>query len=210
MRAQRQNLQRSQSNVGLISRNQSPFRSRQNFSLDLPFYRTQNACSPSITIALVSTQDSFGPIRAKAAQGQLVIVRPDGQFLLLPALRKENIKADMVAGVERMLPSTTKRNVAVIADMTWTGGEAPSLQTANQAIPFFGMLLGFACIGHSVWIFDGSADVFESGCREADVLIVDTTRIAALTSDWQPKAARVMRYPQILLHDRATYQLRKP
>src|SRR5579864_5171964 len=45
MRAQRQNLQRSQWNVGWISRNQSPFRSRQNFFLDLPFYRTQNATS---------------------------------------------------------------------------------------------------------------------------------------------------------------------
>jgi hypothetical protein len=45
MRAQRQNLQRSQWNVGWISRNQSPFRSRRNFFLDLPFYRTQNGHS---------------------------------------------------------------------------------------------------------------------------------------------------------------------
>jgi hypothetical protein len=75
---------------------------------------------------------------------------------------------------------------------------------------FSACFIGFASIGHSVWIFDGSADVFESGCREADVLIVDSARLAALSSDWQHKAAKVMRNPQILLHDRATYQLRKP
>lgn len=158
----------------------------------------------------MNDQDTFEPVRAKAAQGQLVIVRPDGQFLLLPALRKENVKAEMVAGVERMLPSSNKRNIAVIGDTTWAANATPSLQSANQAIPFFGMLMGFACIGHSVWIFDGSADVFESGCRDADVLIVDSARVATLASDWQPNAAKVMRNPQILLHDRATYQLRKP
>jgi hypothetical protein len=102
----------------------------------------------------------------------------------------------MVAGVERMLPSTTKRNVAVIGDTTWATGAAPSLQTANQAIPFFGMLMGFVSIGHSVWIFDGSTDVFESGCREADVLIVDSARLAALCPDWQRGAVKVMRNPK--------------
>ncbi len=157
----------------------------------------------------MTTQDNFEQVRAKAAQGQLVIVRADGQFLLLPALRKDNVRAEMVAGVERMLPSTTKRNVAVIGDTTWATGAVPSLQTANQAIPFFGMLMGFACIGHSLWIFDGSADVLESGCSEADVLIVDSARLAALPSDWQRSAVKVMRNPQILVHDRATYQLRK-
>jgi hypothetical protein len=140
----------------------------------------------------VNTRDNFESVRAKAAQGQLVIVRPDGQHLLLPALRKENLKAEMVAGVERMLPSTTKRNVAVIGDTTWAAGATPSLQTANQAIPFFGMLMGFACIGHSVWIFDGSADVFEPGCREADVLIVDSARLATLSSDWQQPHLRAV------------------
>ena len=89
-------------------------------------------------------------------------------------------------------------------------GATPRLQAANQAIPFFGMLMGLSCIGHSVWIFDGSASVLESGCREADVLIVDSVRLSDLSSDWQGSAVKVMRNAQILVHDRATYQLRKP
>jgi hypothetical protein len=70
--------------------------------------------------------------------------------------------------------------------------------------------MGFTSIGHSVWIFDGTASVFESGCREADVLIVDSARLTVLPADWQGSAAKVMRNPQILVHDRSNYQLRKP
>jgi hypothetical protein len=68
--------------------------------------------------------------------------------------------------------------------------------------------MGFTSIGHSVWIFDGAA--VESGSREADVLIVDSACVTTLPADWQDSAAKVMRSPQILVHDRASFQLRKP
>ena len=85
----------------------------------------------------VGGEDTFEPVRAKAALGQLVIVRPDGQYLFLPALHKDRVGAEMVATVERMLALTTRRIVAVIGDTTWATGDAPTLQTANHAIPFF-------------------------------------------------------------------------
>jgi hypothetical protein len=163
-----------------------------------------------VTILAVIDEEKFKAVRAKAAQGQLVVVRPDGQYLLLPALRKDSVSAEMVASVQRMMPSTVKRNVAAIGDTTWAAGKAPKLETANRAIPFFGLLMGLTSIGHSVWIFDGAANEFESGCCEADVLIVDSARLTALSIDWQGNAARVMRSPQILVHDRASYRLRKP
>lgn len=136
-----------------------------------------------------------------------MVVRPDGKCLVLPALRKDRVRAEMVAAVERMVPSTTKRNVAVIGETSWAAGDAPTLQTATHAIPFFGLLMGFTSVGHSVWIFD--VNVFESGCREADVLIVDSACLTTLSAQWQSDAARVMRNPQILVHDRATYKLRE-
>jgi hypothetical protein len=46
--------------------------------------------------------------------------------------------------------------------------------------------------------------------RDADVLIVDSARLTGLSTDWQGTAAKEMRYPQILVHDRASFQLRKP
>ena len=170
--------------------------------------------------AALQNEERFKQVRTKAAQGLLVMVRPDGRYLLIPALRKENVKAESVAAVERIIPSTTKRNVAVIGDTNWGAVGGPDLRllngagrdqlirAANEAIPFFGILAGFASIGHSVWIFDGADDILESGCREADVLIVDSASLARLPSGWQDKARGVMRKPQILVHDRASYQLR--
>jgi hypothetical protein len=157
-----------------------------------------------------TSEDKFEPVRTKAAQGHLVVVRSDGSYLLLPALRTGAVKAEMVAAVERMIPSTTKRNVAAIADTTWANAETPTLQAASHAVPFFGLLMGFTSIGHSVWLFDGADNMFESGCRQADVLIVDSARVSALPSAWQCDAATVMRNPDILVHDRTTHELRKP
>jgi hypothetical protein len=154
-------------------------------------------------------EDRFKEVRA-AARGQLVIVRPDGRWLLLPALQKDAVSPDRVAAVERMMPSQTSRNVAIIGDVSWAAGDNPTLQAANHAIPFFGLLMGLACIGHSVWIFDGGADVLEAGCREADVLIVDSACLRTLSRDWQGTAAKVMRNPEILIHDRVSYKLRRP
>ena len=159
--------------------------------------------------AKLSKEEIFKQVRAKAAQGQLAIVRPDGKYLFIPAPRRENAKPDAVAGVEGILPSTAKRNVAIIGDTTWTMADAPDMRGANEAIPFFGLLMGFASIGHSVLIFDGADDVLEPGCRDADVLIVDSALLTRLSCGWQDKAARVMRNIQILVHDRASYQLRK-
>lgn len=88
-------------------------------------------------------EDQFKVVRA-AASGQLVIVRPDGQWLLLPALRKDAVSPRRVAAVERMMPSQTKRNVAVIGEVIWAAGDIPTLQAANHAIPIFGPLMGLA------------------------------------------------------------------
>ena len=151
----------------------------------------------------------FAAIRAKAQAGNLVIVRPDGRQTRLPA-QTGAMPADAIAGVERLLPSKVKRNVAVIARTAWAAGAELSLATANQAIPFFGMLMGFGAIGHAVWIFDFAGPAgLTAGCQDADVVIVDSARLEALPPDWRSHAARAMRGRQILVHDRATYQLRK-
>ncbi len=155
-------------------------------------------------------ENTFEAVRTTAAQGRLVILRPDGQYLLWPALQVDRVKPEAVASVERMIPSTIKRNVAAIGDTSWANAEEPTPQAASQAVPFFGLLLGFTSIGHAVWLFDGEANAFEPGCRQADVLIVDSAHLSILPPDWQAVAARVMRNPQILVHDRTTYQLKRP
>ena len=88
----------------------------------------------------------------------------------------------------------------MIADTAWAEESSPSIQ-ATQAIPFFGMLMGFTLIGHSVWVFNGAANVLSSGCQSADLLIVDSASLANLASKWQSIAQPAMRNP-------ATYALR--
>jgi hypothetical protein len=75
--------------------------------------------------------------------------------------------------------------------------------------PFFGILLGSACIGHAVWVFEGHASALAAGRREADVLIVDGGMVPYLTKDWARLAGSVMRHREIYVHDRATYAIRR-
>ena len=153
---------------------------------------------------------AFAPVRQRAAQRQLVIVRPDGRQLTLAAVAKEKAPPSAVAAVERMLPSSVQRNVAAIGDTAWAMAEKPNLAEAGSAVPFFGMLMGFASIGHAVWLFDAATTpALVAGCCEADVVIVDSTRLPALPENWQALALAVVRNKQILVHDRATNQLRK-
>jgi len=145
-------------------------------------------------------EQAFSAIRRRAAQRHLVILCPNGRVMSMPAMAREAAPADAVAAVERMLPSTKPRRVAVIADTSWTLEAQPNLQAAGRAIPFFGMLMGFASIGHSVWVYDGSAGA--AGCQEADLVIVDSARVDRLPPGCEAATS-------VRIYDRETRELRK-
>lgn len=149
----------------------------------------------------------FASIRDKASQGHIVILGMEGRVLSLPALR--NVTPEMLAMIEKILPASTKRNVAVMADTSWAKA-ALSIAVADEAIPFFGLLIGFCCAGHTVWIFDPKGlAIVSTGCQDADVVIVDQACLPRLPAGWEAIARAVMRNRQILVHDRQTNQLRK-
>lgn len=79
----------------------------------------------------------------------------------------------------------------------------------SKAIPFIGMLLGFAYIGHAVWVFEGHASALSHGCREADVLLVDGAMVPHLANDWQSVVSSAMRKPEIYVHDRKAFTLQR-
>ena len=152
----------------------------------------------------------FAAIRKAAADRKLVILRPDGKQLSVPAMAREAAPPEQIAAIERMLPSSVQRKIAVLGETSWALSQQPSIQEAGKAIPFFGMLMGFAAIGHAVWIFDpGTSAVFAEGCKEADIVIVDSEKLTKLPPNWQALATPGERKPQILVHDRATFQLKK-
>ena len=64
-----------------------------------------------------------------------------------------------------------------------------------------------AYIGHTVWVFEGHPTALAAGCRDAHVVIVDSSMVPFLQPDWQAVVSGTMRHPSIYVHDRATYRL---
>lgn len=135
----------------------------------------------------------------------VIIVTPGRMLKFQPCPAPGSMPADKVKPIEQMMPPSVTRNIAAIAFT-----ELAALQKdAGRAIPFLGFLLGFAYIGHTVWVFEGHPSALAAGCREADVLLVDGAMVPHLQSDWAAVAVKAMRRPEILVHDRATYSLKK-
>jgi hypothetical protein len=159
-------------------------------------------------------EDVFKNARAVASgealpvgrSGRHVIVVTPGRLLMFQPCPPEGAMAQrQVEPIERMIPPKVKRKIAAIA---YT--ELSALKKdISKTIPFFGILIGFAYIGHSVWVFEGHSSALAAGCRDADVLIVDGAMIPHLQTDWAEVATSVMKRPEIYSHDRATYSLRK-
>jgi hypothetical protein len=134
-----------------------------------------------------------------------VVVTPGRMVMYKPCPPAGSMPAEQVAPIERMLPPAVKRNIAVIANTELQA----VMKEISKAIPFVGMLMGFAYIGHAVWIFEGHATALQAGCREADLLIVDGAMVQFLSKDWIQAAQGVMRNKEIYVHDRATFKLNR-
>lgn len=151
-------------------------------------------------------------VREMTAGGRYVgIVRPDRSYLLIAPPSKASMPTNMVQMMAKLVPPEPPRCISAIADtyFSWrVGGGVPTLAETAQALPFFGMLLGLACIGHSVCVFTGTDDSMAAGCRGTDLLIVDDAQLPALSADWKEVAAPVMRNPNIVAHERASFKLR--
>jgi hypothetical protein len=150
----------------------------------------------------------FDSARKRAALSQLIFVRPDCRLLGFPAVPRSSVAQQALDEVERILSSATRRNVAILAGTAWTMAEKPTLQSAASDIPFMGLLIGLTCVGHTVWVFDwpGSA-AFASACSDADLMIVDETRLALMPEDWNSTARSAMRNGKIFLYRREGRQL---
>jgi hypothetical protein len=151
-------------------------------------------------------------VREMTAGGRYAgIIRPDRSYLLIAPPSKDSMPANMVQMMAKLVPPQPPRWISAIADtyFSWrVGGGVPTLAEAAQAIPFFGMLLGLACVGHSVCVFTGTDDSMAAGCRGTDLLIVDDAQLPALSADWKKVAAPVMRNANIVAHERASFKLK--
>jgi hypothetical protein len=146
----------------------------------------------------------------------VLLVQPDGSFLVLPCPAPGAMAAENIAQIESIVPSTTKRNISAIGHTEIVSGQKKPVavggpevvRAAGQAIPFLGLLIGMAYVGHTVRVFNGRTPTLAFGCKDADVLIVDSAVAGQLGEDWKTIASAAMRNANIFVHDRPTYELR--
>jgi hypothetical protein len=153
---------------------------------------------------LADIEEVFAKARRQAVH-QVIIVTPGRMLMSRPCPPAGSMPPGKVASIEQMMPSKVKRHVAAIA-FTELGALT---KDASKAIPFLGLLLGLAYIGHAVWVFEGHPSALAAGCRDADVLIADGAMVPELQPDWVSVASGVMKRPEVYVHDRTTYSLRK-
>ena len=174
--------------------------------------RAQEGGGSGLRIPEVASRSDIHEVMAKvrraAATGGLVILKPDRTNLVLPRLSQTAELEQLAEQMDRMVPAATPRNIAAIANTVFERepGGTPDLAEVSKAIPFLGILVGLCYIGHAVWIFEGHASTLAAGCREADVLMVDSAVRPLLAPGWEAAAAAEMRNTNILVYDRASSQ----
>jgi hypothetical protein len=175
--------------------------------------RTAEGAAAALRMPEVSSRSDISEILAKAREdardGGLVILKPDRTHLVIPRLAESDELRKMAEQMGRMVPAETPRNIAAIAYTIFecAPGDTPSLSDISKAIPFLGILVGLSYIGHAVWVFEGHPSTLAAGCRDADMLVVDSVMRPLLAAGWEDEAAGAMRNANILVHDRATFQL---
>src|SRR5690348_10797799 len=107
----------------------------------------------------MSPAETFDRARSLAADGnvrQAVLVSPDLRLNLYACPNRESMPDNVIRQMESIVQSSVSRNIAVV---TCTGFGPPGesrvavgsalWKAAGEALPFFGLLNGLACIGHS-------------------------------------------------------------
>ncbi|HEY3838466.1 MAG TPA: hypothetical protein VGL72_17925 [Bryobacteraceae bacterium] len=167
---------------------------------------SESAPRPSNVLEFPGTESFFSKVRRKTAGSRSVsLVRSELTHFILPAPPAGTISEQMVAGVKAVLNSDQPRNIGAIAAADALAGDPskpPTLPDVARHVPFFGLLMGLAYLGHAVWIFEAVASLLADGCEEADLLLVDSNAIATLPSGWSETVSGVMRNPNILIYDR--------
>ena len=158
-------------------------------------------CARVFAQAKAATEDTSP---GNSGRKRVAIISPSGNVIVIPAPPAAVVSDAHIAQISQIISPNPPRTVAAIAD-TRVSGSVPEI---SKTIPFAGILIGMAYIGHRVIVFDGQLSGIREGCRDSDVLIVDGAVLPHLHHDWYTTAKRVMRRPEIYMHDRNTFKLR--
>lgn len=121
----------------------------------------------------------------------VVILTPGRAMVSVPALPRETLLPDVLAGAKKWLGPEC-RDIAVVS---YTKLEALMDEDHGKVkcIPFLPRLCMLAAAGNNVVVFEGHPSALELGLRNTDVLIIDSGMLPFLQGDWMNVAVRVMR-----------------
>ena len=162
---------------------------------------------PSNVIEFPGVETLFAKVRRHTKDSRAItVVRPDQMVYVMPAPPAGSINPQTTAGIKSLVPSDEPRNIAaVLAPGVLAGDPAkpPKVAELSRQVPFYGLLIGLAYVGHTVWVFEAIPSMLNAGCEDADVLVVDSNALAGLPRGWGVDAAGVMRNANILAYDRS-------
>lgn len=142
----------------------------------------------------------------ESSRGQraVAIVTPGRLVMRDPCPDPNTVPENELRPMLAMLPSKSPLNISVISH---TRIEALH-EDMSKAIPFRGALRAWVYAGHNIMVFEGHPSAFDSGIRDADVLVMDSGMLPFVQFNWTEAAFRVMQPDgRILLHDRKTFGL---
>ena len=142
-------------------------------------------------------------VQEQTRHGNSVVVVTPGRILMgIPCSPPGSMQPQVIGPIQELapLPATT---ITVIgfndvvrhmpnARMPEVEKQRYIRQMMNEAVPFFGYVLGFGYLGHSVILFEGHPQAYADGIRGAEMLMVDSAMIEALPEDWIEIARREM------------------
>ena len=132
---------------------------------------------------------------------QVIIVTPGRLLISKECPLAGELPPENLVVLEKFVP---RKPILQICAIAYTELEALK-KNMRKAIPFIDYLMGFSALGHSVWIFEGHSSAMAAGCRDADLLLVDSGMLPALEKnpDWKESAAASMRKQEIKLISRS-------
>jgi hypothetical protein len=107
-----------------------------------------------------------------APQRYVVVMTPGRLLARVECPKPGSMDKKAVEPIEFMFSSKAPQNITVISfnDLA-SAPQTVSPATLAQKIPFFGILVGMAYIGHSVVVFEGHPSALVGGLRDATMLI---------------------------------------
>lgn len=104
---------------------------------------------------------------------------------------------EMTEGLCAMIGQEAPRQIVAIAFTDVVGQDALDPLAMNEMIPFLGLLVGLAYLGHNVVVFEGHPFALSAGCRDVDLVLVDEEMVPYLQPDWQKVVDAVMWRPNV-------------